>query len=194
MVSVAALADGESSWVTRAVNAVSTPMRRAGTPVVSLLLDGRERPEPVADAVRGDRLWGVWATGTACRTAGTITAVGRGRQGTRRPAASRSSTPQTYLSDRTDALWPGPLTATCTATSGPTEQRRAGVEHPARRRGHIGWECVQTDRCVLLAADADLLDSLIWAQSSSPSEVRPANVPGPASICPPSIAMVCPVR
>ena len=42
----------------------------------------------------------------------------------------------------------------------------------------------------LLAAVAARLFSLIWRQSASVSEVSPANVPGPASIWPPSIAIV----
>jgi hypothetical protein len=52
----------------------------------------------------------------------------------------------------------------------------------------------QTERWDLLAALAALLRSLASAQSWSVSEVRPANVPGPASRCPPSMAMVSPVR
>ena len=45
-----------------------------------------------------------------------------------------------------------------------------------------------------LVSLAALLASRACAQSSCVMDVRPAKVPGPASIWPPSIAIVCPVR
>lgn len=51
-----------------------------------------------------------------------------------------------------------------------------------------------TLRCAFDAAVAALDFSRASAQSSSVIDVSPAKVPGPASICPPSIAIVWPVR
>lgn len=51
-----------------------------------------------------------------------------------------------------------------------------------------------TERAALAVSDAARLRSRTAAQSSSVIAVRPANVFGPASRWPPSIAMVSPVR
>ncbi len=82
---------------------------------------------------------------------------------------------------------------------GPPDPHRRHARGPGRASGRSPAEVLRAlsggqARWALLAAEAALLVSRASVQSSVVMEVSPAKVPGPASIWPPSMAIVCPVR